>query len=205
MKIVLPALEKLEEEDSNERRVRVEPSKTGSGLFALLPEPKRSNFTRKPTDLAMNSSKAPALSTNSNENNLKPQGVRKVGLVPHRVANPVKVAAKRDNSDDSDDDGDYLNVQSSYFATGSTEKPVGVGVSSRMTINPVPAQVEDDQLHHLPHHHQPEVLGPAVAPYPPPAPYQNQNQRKYFSFLASKIYFNVSDPQESLWRVKKRS
>ena len=188
MKIVLPALEKLDEEDSNERKIKVEPSKTGSGLFALLPEPKRSNFTRKPTEAALNSSKAPALSTNPNENNLKPQGVRKVGLVPHRVANPVKVAAKKDNSDDSEDDGDYLNVQSSYFPAGSSEKPVGVGVgvSSRMTINPVPAQVEED--HHQPLHHlnQPEILGPAVAPYPPPAPYQDQNQRKYFSF---KIYF----------------
>merc|ERR1712183_31963 len=124
-----------------------------------------------------------ALSTNPNENNLKPQGVRKVGLVPHRVANPVKVAAKKDNSDDSDDDdGDYLNVQSSYFPAGSSGKPVGVGgVSSRMTINPVPAQVEeDDHLHHQYHQQQqPEILGPAVAPYPPPAPYQDLNQRAF--------------------------
>merc|ERR1712150_3265 len=77
VKIVLPALEKLEEEDSDDRRVKVEPSKTGSGLFALLPEPKRGSFTRKPTNSAMSSSNPPALSTNPNENNLKPQGVRK--------------------------------------------------------------------------------------------------------------------------------
>ena len=160
----------------------MEPSKTGSGLFALLPEPKRSSFTRKPASSALNSSKPPAFSTNPNENNLKPQGVRKVGLVPHRVANPVKVAAKKDNSDESDDDdGDYLNVQSSYFPAGSSDKPAGVGVSSRMTINPVPAQVEEDQHHLQYHHQQPEILGPAVAPYPPPAPYQDVKQRKYFS------------------------
>ena len=184
--------------------MRVEPSKTGSGLFALLPEPKRSNFTRKPTDSALNSSKAPPLSANLNENNLKPQGVRKVGLVPHRVANPVKVAAKKDNSDDSEDDGDYLNVQSSYFPAGSSEKPVGVGVgvSSRMTINPVPSQVEDD--HHLLHQPQPEILGPAVAPYPPPAPYQDQNQRIYLSSHLKWIFY-VYDPQGSLWRARKLS
>ena len=203
MRIVLPALEKLDEEDLVERRPRLEPSKTGSGLFALLPEPKQSNFTRKlPSAALAQSSNAPVISSNPNENNLKPQGVRKVGLVPHRVANPVKVVPKKDNSDDSDDDGDYLNVQSSYFAAGSSEKSVGVGVSSRMTINPVPSQVEDD--HHLLHQPQPEILGPAVAPYPPPAPYQDQKQRKYFSSHLKWIFY-VYDPQGSLWRARKLS
>ena len=58
-----------------------------------------------------------------------------------------------------------------------------------MTNNPVPAQVEDEQLQHLPQHYQPEVLGPAVAPYPPPAPYQDQKQRKYFSSHLRLIFY----------------
>jgi len=169
VRLVLPALEKLEDSDP-ERSVRVEPSKTGSGLFALLPAPKRGGIlSRKPPgSTASEPSKVPALSANPNENNLKPQGVRKVGLVPHRVANPVKAAEKKENSDDSDDDGDYLNVQSSYFpSSNSVAGRTGGGMSSMMTINPVPSdnipasEYED---------HEPHLLGPAVAPYPPPAP-----------------------------------
>ena len=166
MRIVLPALEKLDEEDLVERRPRLEPSKTGSGLFALLPEPKQSNFTRKlPSAALAQSSNAPVISSNTNENNLKPQGVRKVGLVPHRVANPVKVVPKKDNSDDSDDDGDYLNVQSSYFSASSSQSSsAGVAsVNNLMNINPVPNS-------YVPQQPQSELLGPAVAPYPPPPP-----------------------------------
>ena len=172
MRIVLPALEKLDEEDLVERRPRLEPSKTGSGLFALLPEPKQSNFTRKlPSAALAQSSNAPVISSNTNENNLKPQGVRKVGLVPHRVANPVKVVPKKDNSDDSDDDGDYLNVQSSYFSASSSQSSsAGVAsVNNLMNINPVPNSYVPLALAPL-EQPQSELLGPAVAPYPPPPP-----------------------------------
>ena len=168
MRLVLPTLEKLEEEDPAERRPRVEPSKTGSGLFALLPAPKQSHFTRRlPSSALTESSKAPVISSNPNENNLKPRGVRKVGLVPHRVANPVKVAEKKDNSDDSDDDGDYLNVQSSYFPSSGPARPDPS--SSSMTINPVPSSNLPEAAPSL-QQHQPDLLGPAVAPYPPPPP-----------------------------------
>jgi len=170
VKLVLPALEKLDDEDVD-KKPRVEPSKTGSGLFSLLPAPKNS-FTRKLHNSVLQSesvSKTPALTAQPNENNLKPQGVRKVGLVPHRVANPVKqpvkTAAKHDDTDDEDDD-DYLNVNSnSYFPSSGPSRPATVGPS--ISINPTPGGFSAPPASLPP---QPEMLGPAVAPYPPPAP-----------------------------------
>ena len=190
VQIVLPALAKLDEEDEPRpgEKEKKQPSKSGSGLFSLLPAPKNS-FTRKPSSTVMESAStaktSALLAANQSENNLKPQGVRKVGLVPHRVANPVKPQAKKDNSDSDDDDGDYLNMNSSsYFpapSSSSVSRP-SVG-SSMMTVNPVPGG--SSSSHNIykyeripsgpaqgpapPVHISEEMLGPAVAPYPPPA------------------------------------
>jgi len=191
VQIVLPALAKLDEEDEPRQgeREKKQPSKSGSGLFSLLPAPKNS-FTRKPSSKVMESAstaKTSALLTaTQSENNLKPQGVRKVGLVPHRVANPVKpqTQVKKDNSDSDDDDGDYLNMNSSsYFPAPSSVPRPGVG-SSMMTVNPVPGGSSSHNIYKYeripsagpaqgpapPVHISEELLGPAVAPYPPPAP-----------------------------------
>ena len=187
VQIVLPALAKLDEEDEPRQgeKERKQPSKSGSGLFSLLPAPKNC-FTRKPSSTVMESAstaKTSALLTaTQSENNLKPQGVRKVGLVPHRVANPVKpqTQAKKDNSDSDDDDGDYLNMNSSsYFPAPSSVPRPGVG-SSMMTVNPVPGGSSSHNIYKYeripsagpapPVHISEELLGPAVAPYPPPAP-----------------------------------
>ena len=178
VQIVLPALSKLEDEEE-EKKPRIQPSKSGSGLFSLLPAPKNS-FTRKMSNSVLQSqsvSKTPALSETPNENNLKPQGVRKVGLVPHRVANPVKQqTVKTVEKSDSEDDEDYLNVNSassSYFPESSSlVRPAMVGAS--MNINPVPGAHSSAPMPMpgpaYPPSHQEELLGPAVAPYPPPAP-----------------------------------
>jgi len=183
VQIVLPALAKLDEEEEPKREEKKQASKTGSGLFSLLPEPKNS-FTRKLSNKAMASAESTAKSStllvNPSENNLKPQGVRKVGLVPHRVANPVKQPAKKENSDSEEDEDDYLNVNTnSYFAAPSTSVPrPGVG-SSMMTINPVPGGSAPHNIYKYervpssgpaPVPLSEEMLGPAVAPYPPPAP-----------------------------------
>ena len=175
VQIVLPALAKLEEEEEVEK-VKIQPSKSGSGLFSLLPAPKNS-FTRKPAASVLESesvSKTPALASAPNENNLKPQGVRKVGLVPHRVANPVKSKPKVTKSDsEDDDDDDYLNVNSSsYFPeTKSVHNPVA---GPSININPVPAAGNTSRYTYVApeplQSYTSEMLGPAVAPYPPPAP-----------------------------------
>lgn len=176
VQIVLPALSKLEEEEEEERKPKIQPSKSGSGLFSLLPAPKNS-FTRKVSNSVLQSqsvSKTPALSATPNENNLKPQGVRKVGLVPHRVANPVKQTVKMVDKSDSEDDDDYLNVNSassSYIQEDSSlAGPSMVGAS--MNINPVPGKYSSVPMSGPAHPQtqQEEMLGPAVAPYPPPAP-----------------------------------
>ena len=76
--------------------VKFQPSKAGSGLFSILPPPKnkmkRENRSRNLTP-ALPTAK-PVQGTSSSLN-LKPQGVRKVGLIPHRVANPVKPAPSK--------------------------------------------------------------------------------------------------------------
>ena len=180
VQIVLPALEKLDEEEAVEK-VKIQPSKTGSGLFSLLPAPKNS-FTRKPTSSVLQSesvSKTPALSSTPNDNNLKPQGIRKVGLVPHRVANPVQSKPKVNKSDsEDDDDDDYLNVNSSSYFPQTKTVPNPVAGPS-ININPVPVASGGNNSrysYHAPPEQTPvqsygnEMLGPAVAPYPPPAP-----------------------------------
>ena len=184
VQIVLPALAKLDEEDEPRpgEKEKKQASKSGSGLFSLLPAPKNS-FTRKPSSSVMeaaSTAKSSALlAAKPSENNLKPQGVRKVGLVPHRVANPVKPQAKKDNSDSEDDDGDYLNVNSSSYFPAPSSIP-RTGGSSMMTVNPVPGGSSSHNIYKYervpssgpapPVHINEEMLGPAVAPYPPPAP-----------------------------------
>ena len=187
VQIVLPALAKLDEEDEPRQgeKEKRQASKSGSGLFSLLPAPKNS-FTRKPSSTVMEAASiaktSALLAANPSENNLKPQGVRKVGLVPHRVANPVKSQAKKGNSDSEDDDGDYLNVNSSsYFPAPSPSSGAGPSVgASMMTVNPAPGGSSSHNIYKYeripssgpapPVHISEEMLGPAVAPYPPPAP-----------------------------------
>ena len=188
VQIVLPALAKLDEEDEPRpgEKEKKQASKSGSGLFSLLPAPKNS-FTRKPSSSVMEAAStaktSALLAAKPSENNLKPQGVRKVGLVPHRVANPVKPQAKKDNSDSDDDDGDYLNVNSSSYFPAPSSIPRN-GVSSMMTVNPVPGGSSSHNIYKYervpssgpaqgpapPVNINEEMLGPAVAPYPPPAP-----------------------------------
>jgi len=188
VQIVLPALAKLDEEDEPRpgEKEKKQASKTGSGLFSLLPAPKNS-FSRKPSSSVMEAAStaktSALLAANPSENNLKPQGVRKVGLVPHRVANPVKPQAKKDNSDSDDDDGDYLNVNSSSYFPAPSSVP-RTGSTSMMTVNPVPGGSSSHNIYKYervpssgpaqgpapPVHINEEMLGPAVAPYPPPAP-----------------------------------
>ena len=188
VQIVLPALAKLDEEDEPRpgEKEKKQASKTGSGLFSLLPAPKNS-FSRKPSSSVMEAAStaktSALLAANPSENNLKPQGVRKVGLVPHRVANPVKPQAKKDNSDSDDDDGDYLNVNSSSYFPAPSSVP-RTGSSSMMTVNPVPGGSSSHNIYKYervpssgpaqgpapPVHINEEMLGPAVAPYPPPSP-----------------------------------
>ena len=226
VQIVLPALAKLDEEDEPRQgeKERKQPSKSGSGLFSLLPAPKNS-FTRKPSSTVMESAstaKTSALLTaTQSENNLKPQGVRKVGLVPHRVANPVKpqTQAKKDNSDSEDDDGDYLNMNSSsYFPAPSSVPRPGVG-SSMMTVNPVPGGSSSHNIYKYeripsagpahgpapPVHISEELLGPAVAPYPPPAPAHPSAGKAESTKIKIIIFYGVSgkfvEDEEAIMRL----
>jgi len=190
VQLVLPSLASLdneEDKESDQVKNKVMPSKTGSGLFSLLPAPKNS-FSRKPLASVLQSegvAKTPALTESPNENNLKPQGVRKVGLVPHRVANPVKpvkqhAKVNKSDSEEDDDDEDYLNVNSnSYFQEKETSKYPSPSLGSSININPVPAGSSSSSMRQdiysgpasaPDYSYTNDDLGPAVAPYPPPAP-----------------------------------
>jgi len=190
VQIIIPALADLKEEDEMKEVVKIQPSKTGSGLFSILPPPKN-----KMTRDNRSSNVTPAIPTakpvqgqgSSSSLNLKPQGVRKVGLIPHRVANPVKPSSSKptaaDNSDEDSDD-DYLGVNSgSYFPappvpTSSKYKKVNpmpqYNIKQDMSINPtplppsLPSNNSFVSLSMADDHHT--DLGPAVAPYPPPDP-----------------------------------
>jgi proline-rich protein PRCC len=201
VKITIPSLNQfVEEEDQAQPSVTVEPSQGGSGLFALLPQPKhrlskpiRSGSGPSPI-LSSVSGDSKSLQGRHNLNNLKPQGVRTVGLVPHRVANPSKpkpaaVTARAPRSD-SDDDDDYLGMgsssSSSYFpATGAAVSskyklvnptPLGPATPHRSFAPSLPSDpsfvslnMADDVISTGTPYEDLE-LGPAVAPYPPPAP-----------------------------------
>ena len=105
----------------------------------------------------MKSTPSAPVTTNSSNQNLKPQGVRTVGLIPHRVANPVKPAAKPKpavNSDDDSDD-DYLGVNSgSYFPSNTSltnskykkinPTPHSSGSRPDVSINPTPPSLPSD-------------------------------------------------------------
>jgi len=190
VQISIPALADLKEEEEVKEPVKMQPSKTGSGLFSILPPPKnkmtRDNRSSNVTP-AIPTAKPPQGQVTSSNLNLKPQGVRKVGLIPHRVANPVKPAPGKptpaDNSDDDSDD-DYLGVNSgSYFPappvpTSSKYKKVNPmpqpSNKQDMSINPtplppsLPANNSFVSLTMADDHYN--DLGPAVAPYPPPDP-----------------------------------
>jgi len=180
VQIMLPALADLNEDDDEVKEaVKVQPSKTGSGLFSLLPPPKN-KMSRPNRSAHLTASPATSYpSQTASQQNLKPQGVRKIGLVPHRVANPVKPSHTKpkpaENSDEDSDD-DYLGVNSgSYFPTPSLPT-----TSKYKKVNPTPLppslsanssfvslNLADDSSASYPGH---QDLGPAVAPYPPPAP-----------------------------------
>ena len=95
-KITIPRLADFAEDEDESPRpvVRIDPSKSGSGLFALLPAPKQkvARIAAKPMipNLPKPAALKPAGLANLGGNNLKPSGVRTVGMVPHRVANPTK-------------------------------------------------------------------------------------------------------------------
>jgi len=179
VQIMLPALADLTEDDEEKEAVKIQPSKTGSGLFSLLPPPKNKMNRPNRSSHLPPSPAASQPSQSSSQQNLKPQGVRKIGLVPHRVANPVKATHTKpksgDNSDEDSDD-DYLGVNSgSYFPTPSLPT-----TSKYKKVNPIPLQpslpanssfvslnMANDSSATFPGD---QDLGPAVAPYPPPAP-----------------------------------
>jgi len=190
VQISIPALAELKEDDEVKETVKVQPSQMGSGLFSLLPPPKN-KLTRPNRSGNLNPTPITSQPSNSSSQNLKPQGVRTVGLVPHRVANPVKPTKTKpkpaDNSDDSDDD--YLGVNSgSYFpappppTTSKYKKinPMPQPSHTQVNINPTPLppslpsnssyvsfNMADDASASS---YNNQDLGPAVAPYPPPAP-----------------------------------
>jgi len=197
VKITIPSLSTFKDEEEEALpSVRVEPSKAGSGLFALLPQPKNKPSRPKavvpirPTPDPAAAVRKP-LASNIGGNNLKPSGVRTVGLVPHRVANPVKAkpgGSKPANSD-SDDEDDLLGMGSSsnsYFPAPAAPvreqfkvvNPTPAGPSSSMrSLNPaLPADPSfvslnmADDISATGTRYQDLELGPAVAPYPPPAP-----------------------------------
>jgi len=192
VQISIPSLADLKDDDDDEKEVvKIQPRQTGSGLFSLLPPPKN-----RMTRVNRSGSLVPALPTGTptpgqaaGNLNLKPQGVRKVGLIPHRVANPVKSAPSKpksaDNSDEDSDD-DYLGVNSgSYFPappapTSSKYKKINPmpqpSINHEMFINPTPLPpslpsnnsfVSLNMTEDTPTYTD---LGPAVAPYPPPDP-----------------------------------
>jgi len=153
VKITIPSLAQFDEEEPEKPTVRVEPSKSGSGLFALLPQPKNRINRPQPTNRSILPN--PPSSTNGVglvQNNLKPEGVRTVGMVPHRVANPSSkptkpnlsskpikssLGSKPGSKSDSDDDDDLLGVGStgsnSYFPA-----PTAPLQSKYKLVNPVP-------------------------------------------------------------------
>jgi len=183
VKITIPALTDLKEieETAPKPTVKVGASKSGSGLFSILPPPKNQMIIgKKAVNVTSTIKPSPA---GGGGQNLKPKGVRTVGLVPHRVANPVKPAKEKpkanENSDDSDDDDDYLGVNSgSYFPSAPTttnskyKKINSVPVASNMEkfINPVPVAPTLPVDNNFVSFNVEQDLGPAVAPYPPPAP-----------------------------------
>lgn len=128
VKISIPSLATFEDEDEEEKPTpRIQQSKTGSGLFSLLPQPKnKMSRPSRPTGInpVLSNSQEPKAGGSLSSNNLKPQAVRKVGLIPHRVANPVKPKPGPSRPDstnsDSDSDEDFLGVggtvnSGSYF------------------------------------------------------------------------------------------
>ena len=86
VKITIPSLSTFKDEEEEALpSVRVEPSKAGSGLFALLPQPKNKPSRPKavvpirPTPDPAAAVRKP-LASNIGGNNLKPSGVRTVGM-----------------------------------------------------------------------------------------------------------------------------
>jgi len=188
VQISIPALVDLKDDEETKEVVKIQPSKTGSGLFSLLPPPKNkmTRENRSGNQVPALPTAKPAQGQSSGNLNLKPQGVRKVGLIPHRVANPVKPAVPSkptpaDNSDEDSDD-DYLGVNSgSYFPA----PPVPTS-SKYKKVNPMPQPSHNQDTFINPTPLPPSLpanssfvslnlsedaaLGPAVAPYPPPDP-----------------------------------
>jgi len=96
VKISIPSLKQLKDEDpdsDNLPRPRVTKSAKGSGLMALLPDPKNKMTRNRPINVAKpetddddvpkSARQQELLAQEPVKNNLKPSGVRKSGLVPH--------------------------------------------------------------------------------------------------------------------------
>lgn len=160
-------LRSLEEEEEDDRpRPIVPASKTGSGLFALLPQPQNKS-TRRPLDMAAPETgqerrppnifnihrEEESTTMSSSSSNLRPQGVRTSGLVPHVLAKqqqqpPASLPQTRKviattavsstvttSVEDSDsDEEDLLGVNSgAYFPAPEVPKLSGPGA-----VNPTP-------------------------------------------------------------------
>jgi len=197
VKISIPSLAELkDDEDPDEFKVKAksQPSKKGSGLIGLLPKPK--NFMAKkaprpsgPTP--MTNTEVLKRDGSISFNNLKPQAVRKVGLIPHKVANPPKKIAKPaapSTNSDSDSDDDLLGVagsSNSYFPSHSQHEPKLDSTNAYVNPTPMPTHpgLLPPTLPADPSFVSFDVatdiastginysdLGPAVAPYPPPMP-----------------------------------
>lgn len=199
-KITIPRLADFaeDEEDAPRPVVRIDPSKSGSGLFALLPAPKQkvARIAAKPMipNLPKPAALKPAGLANLGGNNLKPSGVRTVGMVPHRVANPNKPkpsTSARPAKSDSEDEDDFLGMGGSgaggsYFTEPGAQvnqqykkiNPVPLGPSSSMrslapSLPSDPSFVSlnmGDDIQATGTNYEDLALGPAVAPYPPPMP-----------------------------------
>lgn len=172
VRIGIPALKDLhkslaeEEEEDDRPRPLVPTSRTGSGLFALLPQP-QNKTTRRPLDTTAPETgeerrppnifnihkEGDGVEATTTSSNLRPQGVRTSGLVPHVLAKPgvsskaavktapaaaaqKKVAAAAvavTPADDSDsDEEDLLGVNSgAYFPVPELPK-----AGSSSGINP---------------------------------------------------------------------
>jgi len=196
VKISIPSLRDLKNtDDEDEKPVpRVTASKTGSGLFSLLPEPKNKT-TRRPINVAIPESGGEDIrvrvSALPGGSNLKPTGAKRSGLVPHIIAQPKAAAispppvraavaaatsatSKSTPLDDSDSEGeDLLGINSgSYFPEDSkVAVPGGSGLNKPSTFfgmkKPPPPVLPVVQDFVSLQTYEEEDLGPAVAPYPP--------------------------------------
>jgi len=194
VKITIPSLADLKNEDDEESppKKKLKQSEKGSGLFALLPDPKNKAPQKKNVLLVPNSvvTKKPNIPTDGPnhfiKNNLKPSGVRSVGMVPHRVANPVKKTPVVNSDSDSDDDLLGVGgVSNSYFPEPRKPHPSSTPGSTLHLprVNTAPQDV--GAANHRPLSFRPGFNKPK-APRPPPT--QAALESNFLSLDASSDY-----------------